>query len=91
MSERSVIVYPPTKREGRQVWVDGKFAGTAVSLRALTELLRCAGWGGLDEVDVAELPVIEWHGGGPEAWSLRTDLWPAGAQRQPDAGSSTSR
>ncbi|WP_435224254.1 hypothetical protein [Streptomyces sp. Tue6028] len=49
--------------------MDQRLVGTAHSLRDLTELLRRAGWEGLDEVDVADLPVIEWHGGGPEAWS----------------------
>ncbi|WP_406368512.1 hypothetical protein OG788_45825 [Streptomyces sp. NBC_00647] len=85
MSERSVIVYPPTRRVGRPVWVDGRPAGTVRSLRALTELLQRAGWEGLDEVDVAELPVIEWHGGGPEVWSPgASDPWAGGVQRQPD-------
>ncbi len=69
VSERSVIVCLPVKGEGRRVWVDQRLVGTAHSLRDLTELLRRAGWEGLDEVDVADLPVIEWHGGGPEAWS----------------------
>ncbi|MFC8963868.1 hypothetical protein [Streptomyces sp. NPDC057094] len=77
VSERSVIVYPPTKLEGRQVWVDGEPAGTPQSLRALTELLRRAGWEGLDEVDVADLPLIEWYGGGPEVWTPGSRPWPA--------------
>ncbi|MFJ7965546.1 hypothetical protein [Streptomyces sp. NPDC096324] len=85
MSERSVIVHPPTKRDGRQVWVDGKLAGAARDLRALTRLLNTAGWADMDEVDVAEWAVIEWHGGGPEAWSLWTDPWPASA-RLPGVG-----
>ncbi|MFD9467221.1 hypothetical protein [Streptomyces sp. NPDC060027] len=85
MRERSVIVHPPTRRVGRLVWVDGRPAGTVRSLRALTELLNQAGWEGLDEVDVAELPVIEWHGGGPEVWSPGApDPWGRGAKRQPD-------
>ncbi|MER5410614.1 hypothetical protein [Streptomyces sp. NPDC002769] len=69
MRERSVIVCLPVKGEGRRVWVDRKLVGAAHSLRDLTELLRRAGWEDLDEVDVAVLPVVEWHGGGPEIWS----------------------
>ncbi|MFD5722254.1 MULTISPECIES: hypothetical protein [unclassified Streptomyces] len=30
----------------------------------------------LDEVDVAELPLIEWQGGGPEVWTSWTSPWP---------------
>ncbi|MFE1285711.1 hypothetical protein [Streptomyces sp. NPDC058751] len=81
MSERSVIVYPPTKRDGRQVWVDGKLVGTARDLRVLTELLNAAGWEDMDEVDVAEWEVVKWYGGGPEAWSLWSDPWPASARQ----------
>ncbi|MFB7244174.1 hypothetical protein CW362_08690 [Streptomyces populi] len=85
MSERSVMVCPPTRRDGRQVWVDGKPMGEAQSLRALTELLNAAGWDDMDEVDVAEWEVIEWYGGGPEVWSLWSDPWPVSA-RQPGSG-----
>ncbi|MGW1727417.1 hypothetical protein ACWCQK_31425 [Streptomyces sp. NPDC002306] len=68
MTERSVIVYPPVKGEGRQVRVDQTSVGTACSLRDLAEIMRRAGWAGVDEIDVANSPVIEWHGGGPEVW-----------------------
>ncbi|MGW2690212.1 hypothetical protein ACWC6I_44605 [Streptomyces sp. NPDC001414] len=71
MSERSVMVCAPVKGEGRRVWVDQKLVGAARSLRDLNELLRCGGWEGLDKVDVADLPVIEWHGGGPEVRSAQ--------------------
>ncbi|MEV5795696.1 hypothetical protein G3I62_27890 [Streptomyces sp. SID14446] len=76
MSERSVIVHPPTGCAGRQVWVDGRRVGLARSLGELTTLLHRAGWEKLDEVDVAELPLIEWHGGGPEVWTPWTSPWP---------------
>ncbi|MFD5723532.1 hypothetical protein [Streptomyces sp. NPDC127036] len=75
MSERSVIIHPPTTRAGRQVWVDGRLIGQARSLGELTTLLHRAGWEDLDEVDVAELPLIEWHGGGPEVWTPWTSPW----------------
>ncbi|MEU0817219.1 hypothetical protein [Streptomyces mirabilis] len=68
MTERSVTVCPPVKGEGRQVRVDGEPVGVASSLRGLAEIMRRAGWVGLDEIDVADSPVIEWYGGGPEVW-----------------------
>ncbi|MFI6493323.1 hypothetical protein [Streptomyces sp. NPDC050564] len=71
MTERSVIVYPPIKDEGRRVRIDGEIVGAACSLRGLAEMLQHAGWAGIDEIDVADSPVIEWHGGGPEVWSAR--------------------
>ncbi|MFD4569452.1 hypothetical protein ACFWOX_34480 [Streptomyces sp. NPDC058467] len=69
MTERSVTISPPTRDEGRQVWVDGALLGAVRSLSGLTHLLQGAGWEGLDEVDVADLPIIEWYGGGPEVWA----------------------
>ncbi|POX51090.1 hypothetical protein [Streptomyces sp. Ru72] len=68
MAERRVIVYPPSESGGRRVRVDGEILGTAYSLHDLTVFLQHAGLEGVDEVDVAESPLIEWHGGGPEVW-----------------------
>ncbi|SOE79500.1 hypothetical protein SAMN05446589_8553 [Streptomyces sp. OV198] len=52
--------------------VDGQPVGAACSLSGLAEIMRRAGgragWAGMDEIDVADSPVIEWHGGGPEVW-----------------------
>ncbi|MFD8931870.1 hypothetical protein [Streptomyces mirabilis] len=69
MTESSVIISPPTRAEGRQVWVDGELLGAVHSLSGLTHVLQGAGWQGLDEVDAAESPVIACYGGGPEVWS----------------------
>ncbi|MFF0190856.1 hypothetical protein [Streptomyces sp. NPDC005244] len=80
MSARAIVVRQPLPRAGRQVWVDGKPAGRVRSLGELTELLHREGWQDLDEVDVAESPVIEWHGGGPEVWTpWSASPWPASA------------
>ncbi|MDX3762998.1 hypothetical protein PV684_49175 [Streptomyces sp. AK02-04a] len=68
MAERSVIVCPLTKGEGRQVRVDGQPVGAACSLSGWAEIMRRAGWAGRDEIDVADSPIIEWRGGGPEVW-----------------------
>ncbi|MFC9634909.1 hypothetical protein ACFTY8_38090 [Streptomyces mirabilis] len=48
--------------------MDGEPAGAARSLRGLAEIMRRADWTGMDEIDVADSPVVEWHGGGPELW-----------------------
>ncbi|MFI2202670.1 hypothetical protein ACH47Z_18195 [Streptomyces sp. NPDC020192] len=68
MAERRVIVDPPGEGGGRQVHVDGEFLGKAYSLHDLSVFLQRAGLEGVDEVDVMEHPLIEWHGGGPEVW-----------------------
>ncbi|GGJ42268.1 hypothetical protein [Streptomyces brasiliensis] len=68
MAERRVIVLPPSEHGGRLVVVDGETLGIAFSLQDLTVFLQRAGLEGVDELDVAESPVIEWHGGGPEVW-----------------------
>ncbi|MFF4958314.1 hypothetical protein [Streptomyces sp. NPDC001222] len=68
MSEPRVIVSAPSETGGRRVRSDGEILGMAYSLHDLAVLLQRAGLEGWDEVDVAESPVIEWHGGGPEVW-----------------------
>ncbi|WP_055489597.1 hypothetical protein [Streptomyces sp. TP-A0356] len=68
MPERRVIVDPPAEVGGRRIRIDDEILGTAYSLHDLTVLLEGAGLEGLDEIDVADSPLIEWHGGGPEVW-----------------------
>jgi len=68
MAERRVIVDSPGESGGRRVRVDGETLGTAYSLHDLTVFLQHAGLEGVDELDVIESPLIEWHGGGPEVW-----------------------
>ncbi|MFF9123188.1 hypothetical protein ACF09J_07800 [Streptomyces sp. NPDC014889] len=63
-----VIVDPPGKGGGRQVHADGTTLGTAYSLHDLSVFMERAGLEGLDELDVAMSPLVEWHGGGPEVW-----------------------
>ncbi|MGW0826119.1 hypothetical protein [Streptomyces sp. NPDC002845] len=55
MSERRVIVYPPSETGGRKVCID-------------TVFLQNVGLTGWDELDVAESEWIEWDKGGPEVW-----------------------
>ncbi|MFE2491922.1 hypothetical protein ACFXI6_53215 [Streptomyces mirabilis] len=68
MSERRVIVYPPSGTGGRRVRIDERMLGTAYSLHDLTAFLRNAGLTGWNELDVVESEWIEWHEGGPEVW-----------------------
>ncbi|OLZ74320.1 hypothetical protein AV521_01140 [Streptomyces sp. IMTB 2501] len=68
MAQRRVIVFPPSEHGGRRVQVDGETLGTAFGLHDLAAFLQRAGLEDVDELDVAESPVIEWHGGGPEEW-----------------------
>ncbi|MGW2939817.1 hypothetical protein ACWDA7_51115 [Streptomyces sp. NPDC001156] len=69
MAERHVIVSPPDETGGRHGHVGGETLGTAYSLHDLSVFLRRVGLEGLDEVDVADLPLIEWDGGGAEDWA----------------------
>jgi hypothetical protein len=68
MPERRVIVSPPSDNGGRRVQVNEETLGTAYSLHDLSVFLQRAGMEGLDALDVAMSPLIEWHGGGPEVW-----------------------
>ncbi|MEU6070722.1 MULTISPECIES: hypothetical protein [Streptomyces] len=69
MSERRVIVYPPSEAGGRRVGIDDRVLGVAYSLHDLTVFLQNAGLTGWDELDVLESDLIEWHEGGPEVWT----------------------
>jgi hypothetical protein len=69
MSGLPVIVYPPSPTGGRRVRVDGEILGLAYGLRDVAEFLRRAGLEDVDETDVAESPLIEWRGGGPNVWT----------------------
>jgi hypothetical protein len=63
-----VIVYPPDEHGGRRVRVDGEILGRACGLRDIAEFLRRAGIEEVDEAYVETSGLIEWRGGGPEAW-----------------------
>lgn len=64
---KPIIVYPPDEQGARRVRVDGHILGRAADLQDLTEYLRRAGLE-VDDLDVVRSPLIEWRGGGPEAW-----------------------
>lgn len=64
-----VVVSPPSPSGGRRVRVDGTILGLAYGLGDLVEFLRRAGLEGLDEVEAARSPMVEWRGGGPDVWA----------------------
>ncbi|MGW2837335.1 hypothetical protein ACWCWD_06440 [Streptomyces sp. NPDC001493] len=64
-----VVVYPVSPTGGRRVRVDGTILGLAHSLRDVAEFLRRAGMDDVTEDDVAASGLIDWRGGGPDAWS----------------------
>ncbi|MFF3158485.1 hypothetical protein [Streptomyces sp. NPDC057910] len=65
---RIIVVYPPDEQGARRVRVDGTILGRATDLQDLVIWLRRAGLDGIDDLDVVRSPLIEWRGGGPEAW-----------------------
>ncbi|MFF3501021.1 MULTISPECIES: hypothetical protein [unclassified Streptomyces] len=66
---RPVVVGRPSPSGGRRVRADGEILGLAYGLRDVEEFLRRAG---LENIDVTTSDLIEWRGGGPEVWSVRT-------------------
>lgn len=65
---RPVIVYPPDEDGGRRVRIDGTILGRAYSVQDIAAFMQEAGLQSFDELDVVRTDLIEWRGGGPEAW-----------------------
>ncbi|MCY0926280.1 hypothetical protein OTB20_08675 [Streptomyces sp. H27-H1] len=70
MSPR-IVVDPPNEAGARHVHVDAESLGMATGLRDVAEFLRRAGLE-LEPEEVAVFPLIEWRGGGPQAWGPET-------------------
>ncbi|MGW1961798.1 hypothetical protein ACWCPD_16160 [Streptomyces sp. NPDC001935] len=68
ISALPIIVYPPDEQGGRRVRMDGEILGLAYSLRDIAEFLPRAGLPDPDPAWVEASTLIEWRGGGPEAW-----------------------
>ncbi|MFC8708910.1 MULTISPECIES: hypothetical protein [unclassified Streptomyces] len=64
--QRPVVVSRPSPSGGRRVRANGEILGLAYGLRDIEEFLRRAG---LEDIDAATSPLIEWRGGGPEIWA----------------------
>ncbi|MFB6771129.1 hypothetical protein [Streptomyces sp. NPDC056337] len=67
-SDRPVIVYPPDEASGRRVRVDGTILGRAFSTQDVARFMQEAGLHDFDEMDVVRSSLIDWRGGGPDAW-----------------------
>lgn len=63
-----VVVDPPDEHGGRPVRVDRDVLGVAYSLRDVAAIMRKAGLWDWAERDVIGSGLIEWRGGGPDAW-----------------------
>lgn len=63
-----VIVYPPDPSGAAACAPATEVLGVARSRKDVADALRRAGLEGIDEELVATTSLIEWHGGGPDAW-----------------------
>lgn len=66
-----MIVQLPSPTGGRRVRVDGEILGLAHSVRDLVEFLRRAGLD-IEPEEVADSPLIDWRGMGPDRWEAET-------------------
>ncbi|MER6345033.1 hypothetical protein ACWC10_06350 [Streptomyces sp. NPDC001595] len=69
-TDRPVTVYPPSDDGGRRIRLNGRFVGIAYSVLDVTAFMQEAGLQDWDEMDVVRSALIEWRGGGPEAWAV---------------------
>ncbi|WP_223778796.1 hypothetical protein [Streptomyces sp. 135] len=65
-----VVIYPPDGDGGRRVRVDGTILGRAYSVLDVARFMQEAGLQDWDEMDVVRSGMIEWRGGGPDAWTM---------------------
>ncbi|MEV5432638.1 hypothetical protein [Streptomyces sp. NPDC052701] len=63
-----IVIYPPADDGGRRVRAGGRFLGLAYGLLDVVEFLRLAGFDDVEEDWVRTSGLVEWRGGGPEAW-----------------------
>ncbi|MBV2354065.1 hypothetical protein KUM39_06760 [Streptomyces sp. J2-1] len=71
--KRPVTVQLPSPTGGRRVRVNGEILGLAHNVRDLVEFLRRAGLD-LEPEDVADSPLIDWRGLGPERWETESRM-----------------
>lgn len=70
-SKRPIIVNLPSPTGGRRVRVNGEILGLAYNVRDLVEFLRRAGLE-IEPEEVANSPLIDWRGVGPDRWTAET-------------------
>jgi hypothetical protein len=63
-----IVIYPLASDGGRRVRVNDHFIGMAYGLLDIVEFLRLAGLYATDDDWVRKSDLIEWRGGGPDAW-----------------------
>ncbi|MFF5980876.1 hypothetical protein ACFY78_18725 [Streptomyces olindensis] len=68
-SATPVVIYPPDQDGGRRVRIDGAIVGRALSVQGVARFMQEAGLQDWDEMDVVRSSLIEWRGGGPDAWA----------------------
>ncbi|MFE1882652.1 hypothetical protein [Streptomyces diastatochromogenes] len=69
--KRPIIVHLPSPTGGRRVRVNGEILGLAHNVGDLVEFLRRAGLD-IEPEEVAESPLIDWRGVGPDRWTVET-------------------
>ncbi|WP_031039854.1 hypothetical protein [Streptomyces sp. NRRL F-5650] len=67
-SSQPVVIYPPDEDGGRRVQVDGEILGRAFGVQDVARFMQEAGLQDWDEMDVVRSGLIDWRGGGPDAW-----------------------
>jgi len=67
-SAQPIVIYPPAQDGGRRVRVNDQFVGMAYGLLDIVEFLRLSGLEEADDDWVRQSGLIEWRGGGPDAW-----------------------
>lgn len=63
--EQPRVIVEPVVGTGRRVRVGAEILGIAYGLDDLVEFLRRAG---LDDPDLNDPSLIDWHGGGSDVW-----------------------
>lgn len=69
MSDQPVVIYPPGADGGRRVRIGDRFVGMAYGTTDVAAFVQEAGLQSFDEMDVVRSALIEWRGGGPDAWT----------------------
>ncbi|MEV0443509.1 hypothetical protein AB0I84_13215 [Streptomyces spectabilis] len=69
VSSTPIVIYPPDEEGGRRVRIDGTILGRAYNVQDIAKFMQEAGLQDFDEMDVVRSALIEWRGGGPEAWA----------------------
>ncbi|MEU7554042.1 hypothetical protein AB0B01_17160 [Streptomyces sp. NPDC044571] len=64
-----LVVHPPDHRGWRRVRCDGQSLGIAYRLSDIAVFLTATGMQDAEDFDLMDPALVEWRGGGPEAWA----------------------